>query len=258
MNDKRPLILLSNDDGVQAKGLNELIDMLSPMGDLLVMAPDGARSGAACGITSHNPLRYKVLSVRPGVKICACSGTPVDCVKLAIEKETDRRPDIVVSGINHGDNSSVRVHYSGTMGVALEGCMKGIPSVGFSLCDFDEDADFAPAAPYVHRITERILHTGLPSGVCLNVNFPKPSAEPYAGMKICRMARGTWSNEWYEADHPKGTKYFWLTGEYTNLEPEATDTDEWALAHGWVAVVPVTVDMTAYAALNSLKDLETL
>ena len=134
MNDMRPLILLSNDDGVQAKGLNELIDMLSPLGDILVMAPDSARSGSACAITSHDPLRYRVVAVRPGIKICACSGTPVDCVKLTLEMETGRKPDVVVSGINHGDNSSVNVHYSGTMGVVLEGCMKGIPSIGFSLC----------------------------------------------------------------------------------------------------------------------------
>lgn len=142
MNDMRPLILLSNDDGVQAKGLNELIDMLSPLGDILVMAPDSARSGSACAITSYDPLRYRVVAVRPGIKVCACSGTPVDCVKLALEMEAGRKPDVVVSGINHGDNSSVNVHYSGTMGVVLEGCMKGIPSIGFSLCDFDADADF--------------------------------------------------------------------------------------------------------------------
>ena len=172
MNDMRPLILLSNDDGVQAKGLNELIDMLSPLGDILVMAPDSARSGSACAITSHDPLRYRVVAVRPGIKVCACSGTPVDCVKLALEMETGRKPDVVVSGINHGDNSSVNVHYSGTMGVVLEGCMKGIPSIGFSLCDFDADADFSPTVPYVRGIVARVLKTGLPAGVCLNVNFP--------------------------------------------------------------------------------------
>lgn len=191
MNDMRPLILLSNDDGVQAKGLNELIDMLSPLGDILVMAPDSARSGSACAITSHDPLRYRVVAVRPGIKICACSGTPVDCVKLALEMETGRKPDVVVSGINHGDNSSVNVHYSGTMGVVLEGCMKGIPSIGFSLCDFDADADFSPTVPYVRDIVARVLKTGLPAGVCLNVNFPRPSdrvtvGRRYAGWPVDR------------------------------------------------------------------------
>ena len=172
--------------------------------------------------------------------------------------ETGRKPDVVVSGINHGDNSSVNVHYSGTMGVVLEGCMKGIPSIGFSLCDFDADADFSPTVPYVRGIVERVLKTGLPAGVCLNVNFPRPSGQGYRGTKVCRMARGSWSNELYAADHPRGGKYFWLTGEYTNKEPECTDTDAWALAHSYVAVTPVTVDVTAYQAMDGLKDLEVL
>ena len=173
MNDMRPLFLLSNDDGVQAKGLKELIDMLSPLGDLLVMAPDGPRSGSACAITSHDPLHYRVVEVRPGVKVCACSGTPVDCVKLALEQEAGRKPDLVIGGINHGDNSSVSVHYSGTMGIVLEGCMKGIPSVGFSLRDFGADADFSFAVPFVRDIVKRMLGEGLPQGTCLNVNVPK-------------------------------------------------------------------------------------
>lgn len=258
MNDIRPLVLLSNDDGIQAKGLNELMDMLSPLGDILVMAPDSARSGSACAITEHDPLRYRVVAVRPGMKVCACDGTPADCVKLALEAEAARRPDVVVGGINHGDNSSVNAHYSGTMGVVMEGCMKGIPSVGFSLCDTRADADFSPAAPYVRAILERVLRTGLPAGVCLNVNFPKPSARGYRGTRICRMARGMWTKELHAAEHPRGGRYFWLTGEYVDKEPEREDTDAWALAHGYVAVTPVTVDVTAYQAMDGLKDLEAL
>lgn len=258
MNDMRPLFLLSNDDGVQAKGLKELIDMLSPLGDLLVMAPDGPRSGSACAITSHDPLHYRVVEVRPGVKVCACSGTPVDCVKLALEQEAGRKPDLVIGGINHGDNSSVSVHYSGTMGLVLEGCMKGIPSVGLSLCDTAADADFSLAAPYVRAIVQRVLDGGLPSGVCLNVNFPKASAGGYRGLKVCRMARGTWSAEWFETLHPRGRKYFWLTGAFQNLEPESADTDSWALANGYVSVVPIGIDMTAYQAMDGLKSLEHL
>ena len=256
MNDKKPLILISNDDGVRAKGLAALVDALSPLGDILVMAPDRARSGAACGITPHDPVRYKVVEERPGVKICACTGRPVDCVKLALDVVADRRPALVVSGVNHGDNSSVSVHYSGTMGVVVEGCMKGLPSVGFSLCDFDADADFSPAALYVRDISERVLREGLPHGVCLNVNFPK--SEHFAGLRVCRMAHGMWVNEWEEAVHPHGHKYYWLTGSYVNLEPEETDTDAYALQHGYVAVTPVQVDMTAYGAMAGLKDLETL
>lgn len=256
MNDMRPLILLSNDDGVQAKGLNELIDMLSALGDILVMAPDSGRSGSACAITAHDPLHFRLMSVRPGLKICVCSGTPVDCVKLALEAVAERVPDVVVSGVNHGDNSSVNVHYSGTMGVALEGCMKGIPSVGFSLCNFDADADFSPLFRYVRAIVERILRKGLPQGVCLNVNFP--NVVEYAGVKICRMAHGRWSNECAEAKHPYGMRYFWLTGEFSNMEPEEEDTDSWALAHGYVAVTPIKVDMTDYQAMDELKELEQL
>lgn len=258
MNEMRPLLLLSNDDGVQAKGLNELTGMLSPLGDILVMAPDGPRSGSACAITSDMPLRYQVLEERSGLKVCACSGTPVDCVKLALEQEAGRRPDIVVSGINHGDNSSVSVHYSGTMGVVLEGCMKGIPSVGFSLCDSSAEADFSPAAGYVSAIVRRVLRTGLPEGVCLNVNFPKVPAGGYRGLKVCRMARGTWTAEWAETRHPRGRKYFWLTGAFRNLEPESTDTDSWALEQGYVSVVPIRIDMTAREAMDGLKDLEGL
>ncbi len=258
MNNMRPLILLSNDDGVRAKGLNELIDMLSPLGDILVMAPDSARSGAACSITSVIPLYYDIVEKRPGVRICACSGTPSDCVKLALEKEAVRRPDVVVSGINHGDNASVSVHYSGTMGAAFEGCMKGIPSVGFSLCDFAADADFSFAAPFVRAIVKRVLKTGLPAGVCLNVNIPKVKEDGCKGVRVCRMARGTWSSEWTEAGHPRGKEYFWLTGDFTNMEPECEDTDMWALAHGYVSVTPVAIDMTAYPAMSGLKDLELL
>ena len=256
MNDRKPLILISNDDGVQAKWVNALVDMLSPLGDILVMAPDRARSGSACGITPHDPVRYRVVEERPGVKVCACTGTPVDCVKLALEAEAGRQPALLASGINHGDNSSVSVHYSGTMGVVIEGCMKGIPSVGFSLCDFDADADFSPAAPFVRGIAERVLREGLPDGVCLNVNFPK--AAGYAGVRVCRMAHGTWANEWCGAVHPRGYKYYWLTGNYVDLEPEQQDTDAYALRHGFVAVTPVQIDMTAYQAMAGLKDLEKL
>ena len=254
----RPLILISNDDGVRAKGIHELADVLSALGDVVVMAPDRARSGAGCSITAHDPVRFHVLSVKPGLKVCSCSGMPVDCVKLALEKVVDRRPDLVVGGINHGDNSSVNVHYSGTMGIVLEGCMKGIPSVGFSLCDFDADADFSATRTYIRSIAERVLCDGLPAGVCLNVNFPRNEGDGYAGLKVCRMARGMWSNEWVEATHPRGGEYFWLTGSYRNEEPEDETTDAWALAHNYVAVTPVQVDMTAEQAVRDLKRWESL
>lgn len=252
----RPLILLSNDDGVQAKGLNELIKMLAPFADLLVMAPDGPRSGAACAISSNMPLSYKIVRDEPGLKVCTCNGTPVDCVKLALEVFSERKPDLLVSGINHGDNSSVNVHYSGTMGVVLEGCMKDIPSIGFSLCNFDADADFSPLTQYIQSIVRRVVETGLPDRVCLNVNFP--DSPSFQGVRICRMSRGLWTGEWFKMHHPRGRDYYWLTGEFCNTEPESTDTDSWALAHGYVSVTPIQVDMTAYSAISGLKDLERL
>lgn len=259
MNEMRPLLLLSNDDGVLAKGLNSLIDFLLPLADIVVVAPDGGRSGAAGSITSGRPLTYKVVNVKPSLKVISCNGTPVDCVKLALEVLLDRKPDVIIGGINHGDNSSVNVHYSGTMGIVIEGCLKGIPSIGFSLCDFDADAHFLPLKPYVQRVVQWVLECGLKRGVCLNVNFPRlEDGAAYAGLKVCRMAHGAWSNEWWENTHPRGQKFYWLTGQYTNLEPDASDTDAWALAHGYVAVTPTRIDVTAYSEIQSIKQLESL
>lgn len=256
MEEQRPLILLSNDDGVQAKGINVLMEGLTPLADVLVVAPDGPRSGAACSITPYAPVRVYTLSQRPGLTVCACSGTPVDCIKMALERVAPRTPSLVVAGINHGDNASVNVHYSGTMGAVIEGCLKGIPSVGFSLCDFDPDADFSPCLPYVQRVVRQVLAQGLPQGVCLNVNFPVKA--PYAGLKVCRMARGVWTHEWCEHTHPRGGKYYWLTGQYASQEPGTTDplADATALAQGYVALTPTQVDVTAYGMIDTLKVLE--
>lgn len=247
----RPLIFISNDDGVQAKGLNELVAWVKPLADVVVMAPDGSRSGSAAAITSIVPVSYKKVSEEPGVCIYSCSGTPVDCVKLAFETVLSRRPDLVLSGINHGDNASVNVHYSGTMGVVFEGCMKGVPSVGLSLADSSADADFAALKSYVLTLVQRVLVQGLPERICLNANFPKGTL---GGLKVCRMGWGCWSCEWKTASHPGGKPAYWLTGQYENMEPQAEDTDIWALAHGYGAVVPIRLDVTAYEYLDSLKD----
>ena len=252
MKDKKPLILISNDDGVLAKGLHELIKTLEGLGEIVVMAPDGPRSGASGAITSELPVRYFKVSEGEDLTIYKCTGTPVDCVKLAMFELLPRCPDLVVGGINHGDNSAVNVHYSGTMGVVIEGCLKGIPAIGYSLCDHDVDADFGPMLPYVRRIAEAVLNEGLPKGVCLNVNVPKDSA--LKGVRICRQTDASWGNEWYCGKHPKGGNYFWLTGKFTNNEPEASDTDRWALEHGYVAITPIQIDMTAYGMINRLKD----
>lgn len=250
----KPLILISNDDGYHAKGINSLIDMIADMGDILVCAPESARSGYSTAFSATIPLRLKQRRGRDGVAVWSCNGTPVDCVKIALEELCTRKPDLVIGGINHGDNASVNTHYSGTMGVTKEGCMKYIPSIAFSLCDHRDEADFEPMRPYVREITERVLREGLPKGVCLNVNFPL--VEEYRGVKVCRMAKGTWGKEVVKCRHPRGYDYYWMTGEYTNDEPEASDTDNWALTHGYVAITPTRIDVTDYDAVRQMKDWE--
>ena len=271
---ERPLILISNDDGYQAKGINELIKMVAPLGDILVCAPDGPRSGFSCAFSATIPLtltRHDDPSSlhtphSTNIEVWSSNGTPVDCVKLALARLVTRRPDLVIGGINHGDNGSVNSHYSGTMGVVMEGCMKYIPSVAFSLCDHHDDADFEPLRPYIVDITRRVLEKGLPKGVCLNVNFPLieggrskelgSKEGTYRGVRVCRMAQGSWLNEVTTCHHPRGYDYHWMVGHYRNDEPEATDTDNWALNHGYVAITPTTFDVTAYEAMEGLKELE--
>ena len=250
---KRPLLLISNDDGYLAKGINCLVEMLSDLGDIIVCAPEDARSGFSCAFSVTAPLRLQCRAQRPGVEIWSCTGTPVDCVKMALAEIVPRTPDLVIGGINHGDNASVNAHYSGTMGVTLEGCMKYIPSVAFSLCDHREDADFEPLRPLIHEIIQRVLHEGLPLGVCLNVNFPLLEESGYKGVRVCRMAKGTWGQEVTKCHHPRGYDYWWMVGSYTNDEPEAEDTDNWALTHGYVAITPTQIDITAYQAMDKIK-----
>ena len=252
MENNRPFILISNDDGYHAKGINALVDMVSPLADVLVCAPESARSGFSCAFTADKPLRLKLRRQREGVQVWSCNGTPVDCVKLALsELCPSRRPDMVIGGINHGDNASVNTHYSGTMGVTMEGCLKHIPSVAFSLCSYDDDADFSPTTALVRQIVGRVLSEGLPRGVCLNVNFP--DLPEYAGVRVCRMAFGQWKKEVVSCHHPRGYDYYWMVGHYDNEEPEAEDTDRWALAHGYVSVTPTRMDVTAHEAKDALS-----
>ena len=247
----KPYILISNDDGVTAHGINFLIDTLREVADLLVVAPDSPRSGFACSITSAAPITYHVLRQEPGLTVCSCTGTPVDCVKLALNVFTDRRPDLVVAGINHGDNSSVNAHYSGTMGAVIEGALQGYPAVAFSLCDHRPDADFTPLRPYLIDFVFKAIAVGLPPFTCLNINFPR--CPKFEGVRICRMARSRWQNELARREHPYGAPYFWLVGNCEELEPEADDTDRWALAHGYVAVTPTQLDVTATGLIDVLK-----
>ena len=266
---KRPLLLISNDDGYQAKGIRQLVEMVSDYGDIIVCAPDEARSGFSCAFSATTPLRLTPrepltshpspltshLSPLTSIQVWSCNGTPVDCVKMALSELCPRRPDMIIGGINHGDNASVNAHYSGTMGVTLEGCMKYIPSVAFSLCDFRDDADFEPLRPLIREITARVLAEGLPKGVCLNVNFPKlEGKEDYLGVKVCRMCYGTWGGEVSKCHHPRGYDYWWMVGHYQNDEPDAEDTDRWALDHGYVAITPTQIDLTAYSAMSQISE----
>lgn len=255
---KRPLLLISNDDGYQAKGIRQLVEMISDFGDIIVCAPDSARSGFSCAFSVTTPLTLTLQEKREGVEIWSCNGTPTDCVKMALAEICPRKPDMVIGGINHGDNASVNAHYSGTMGVTLEGCMKYIPSVAFSLCDHRADADFEPLRPLVREITGRVLEDGLPQGVCLNINFPLGDPDnplkTYKGVRVCRMAKGTWGSEVTKCRHPRGFDYWWMVGSYTNDEPEAEDTDNWALTHGYVAITPTRIDVTAYEAMEKIRE----
>ena len=255
MDVKKPLILVSNDDGYHAKGLRSLVSMLTDFAEVVVCAPDAGRSGFAGAFSVAKPLQIKRRKDVAGATVWSTNGTPVDCVKLAFsEFFAQRQPDIILSGINHGDNAAVNVHYSGTMGVVIEGCLKGVPSVGFSLADPNEDADFEPLRPYVRGIVKRVLAEGLPKEVCLNVNFPR--TQSFKGVKVCRMNRGKWVNECEKRTHPHGYNYFWMAGYFQSDEPQATDTDHWALKNDYVAIVPTRVDVTCYDSLQRMKAWE--
>lgn len=251
MNTNKPYILISNDDGYQAGGINFLIEALKPVADLVVMAPDRPRSGAGCSITSTRPLTFRNLHSEEGLQIYACTGTPSDCVKLALEKVVSRTPDLVVGGINHGNNASTNAFYSGTMGVAFEGALQGVPSIAFSLCNDSPDADFSPLRSYLVDLVFKSIAMGMPPYTCLNVNFP--DAPKFAGVRVCRMARCRWKEEFTEGIHPHGQKYYWLAGHNVNLEPDDEDTDDWALRHQYVAVTPTRVDVTDYHFLDICK-----
>ncbi len=254
---QRPLILIGNDDGYTSKGIRVLTELVRPLGDVIVCAPEGPRSGFSCAFSATTPLTLTLREKEEGLEVWSSNGTPVDCIKLALSQLVSRRPALVLGGINHGDNGSVNSHYSGTMGVVMEGCMKYIPSVAYSLCDHDPDADFELMRPYITRFTRQVLSQSLPQGVCLNINFPvlAHGAADYNGVRVCRMAHGTWANEVTRCHHPRGYDYYWMVGHYQNDEPEADDTDNWALTHGYVAITPTIMDVTAYAAINTVSAL---
>ena len=251
MENKRPLILITNDDGYQAKGIEALVESVKDLGEIIVVAPDGPRSGMSSAITSLQALRIHLVKEEKDLKIYSCSGMPVDCVKLGISEIAGRKPDIVLSGVNHGSNAAVAVLYSGTMGAAIEGAIFKIPSIGFSLLDHSHDADFSFSKKYIYSITKQVIAEGLPSGTCLNVNIPKGS--DLKGTKVCRQASGQWVKEFMKSKDGVNRDIYWLTGYFANDEPDDDATDEWALAHGYVSIVPVKVDMTDYEHIISMS-----
>lgn len=249
---KRPLILVTNDDGITAPGIRTLISVMNTIGDVVVVAPDSPQSGMGHAITVNNTLYIEKVDIDGKQTEYSCSGTPADCVKLAVKEILDRRPDICVSGINHGSNSSINVIYSGTMSAALEAGIEGIPAIGFSLLDYNWNANFEHCKPFIETITRNALEHGMPKGVVLNVNLPKLEKNAIKGIKICRQARANWEEEFDKRTNPMGRDYYWLAGKFVNLD-NGEDTDEWALENGFVSVVPVHFDMTAHHAIQHLN-----
>lgn len=254
----KPLILVTNDDGIFAPGITFLAKIASRFGRIIVVAPDKPQSGMGHAITINSTLRIQKTNYHKAEQEFACSGTPVDCVKMAVNNILKKRPDLVLSGINHGSNSSINVIYSGTMSAAIEGALEGTPSIGFSLCDYAMEADFTQAEKYISKIIEESLKNPMPKGVCLNVNIPKLKEADFKGIKVVRQARANWVEKFEERKDPYGRNYYWLTGEFVNFEPESIDTDEWALANGYISVVPTQADLTAHTHLKTLQNLEKL
>lgn len=252
----KPLILVTNDDGIVAPGIRALVEVASLLGDVVVVAPDSPQSGKGHAITIHEPLRLNKVNIFPGIESWESSGTPVDCVKLAKNVVLkDRQIDLCVSGVNHGSNASINIIYSGTLSAAMEASLENIRSVGFSLLDFSFDADFEPAKPWIRHIIEFMLARPFKTGQLLNVNIPKLPAEQIKGLRLCRQADARWKEKMVEGRDPSGQPYYWLSGEFYNNDM-AEDTDIWALKNGYISVVPSMHDLTSYPALESLKDLE--
>lgn len=251
----KPLILVTNDDGITAPGIRALVEVMKELGDVVVVAPDSPQSGMGHAITISDTLYCEkvVLNDKDTHEEYTCSGTPADCVKIATQEIIHRKPDLCVSGINHGSNSSINVIYSGTMSAAVEAGVEGIPAIGFSLLDYSLKADFEPGKKFIKAITSNVIKNGLPKGVVLNVNIPKLPEAEIKGVKICRQANAHWEEEFDKRTSPQGRDYYWLTGKFVNND-KGEDTDEWALHNGYVSVVPVQFDLTAHHFMGTLND----
>lgn len=251
---KKPLILVTNDDGITAPGIRSLISVMNEIGDVVVVAPDSPQSAMGHAITINSTLYCDSIHIDNGPQQeYSCSGTPVDCVKMAHYEILRRKPDLCVSGINHGSNSSINVIYSGTMSAAVEAGIEGIPAIGFSLLDYNWNADFSACRAFVKQIALDVLNKGLPKGVVLNVNIPPLKSTEIKGIKICRQARARWVEEFDKRKNPQGRDYYWLTGKFIN-EDDGQDTDQWALDNGYVSIVPIQFDLTAHTAIAQLQN----
>ena len=253
MTKEKPLILITNDDGYNAKGIKELTEAMKGLGEIIVFAPDSHQSGMSSAITTSNPIRARIYHQEEDFTAYMCSGTPVDCVKLALNMFVNRKPDLLVSGINHGSNAGISVLYSGTVAAAIEGCVFDVPSLAFSLCDFTPDADFSATKKVAHKLAKKVLKEGLPKGICLNINVPVGEIK---GIKMTTQTQGKWVNEYQRAKDGVERDVFWMTGNFENWETENEKNDEWALANGYAAVVPVKIDMTAYDIMQEFKEWE--
>ncbi len=251
----KPTILITNDDGYYAGGIRKLISLLRPFGRIIVVAGEQSMSGMGHAITIKTPLRVKTVSKEPDYEEYICNGTPVDCVKLGEQVVIGGKPDLLVSGINHGSNASINVIYSGTMAAVIEACIDGIPAIGFSLCDYGLNADFSHVDEFVDKVVRNVLHHGLPEGICLNVNIPSNDSGPIKGIKVCRQANARWVEEFDSRQDPRGVDYHWLTGRFENSDV-SEETDQWAIDNQFVSVVPVHYDLTAYRALDEIKKWE--
>lgn len=249
-----PLILITNDDGITAPGIRNLVEAVKDLGKVVVVAPDKAQSGMGHAITIGHPLRLHALNLFEGIEAYQCTGTPVDCVKLAVSKILHRKPDICLSGINHGANHSINVIYSGTMSAAVEAAIESIPSIGFSLLDYSIEADFSGARTYVKKIVEGVLKKKIDKHCVLNVNIPAVDGSLIKGIKVCRQSYAKYQEDFLERIDPHGRKYFWLTGEFVNFD-KGKDTDVWALEHNYVSVVPVQFDLTNYKLVPALQKI---
>lgn len=255
INNKKPYILITNDDGYFAPGLHALIEMAKQLGELLVIAPEEGVSGMSHAITIKVPLRATKIEEGKDITFYKINGTPADCIKLGLNQLAKRKPDLILSGINHGANSSISIVYSGTMGGAIEGNLNDIPAIGLSVCSHSLEADLSLIKKHCFNLLQNAAKIGLPNNTCLNINFPDVTEKKFKGLKVCRQAKGIWKEEYEKRTDPHGGTYYWLTGAFHNQENGSTDTDEWALAHNYASIVPVSTDFTDYKSLVKLEHL---